>query len=115
MVVEDLCLDNFPCQGRRKTIFVGINGDKSGFVHREAGIPEYRERIFRKLQQRSGFFLPQLLDGDFTLVVLALGVFFAPIPEALVEILKRSYRRHRDERIAAAVTHLVLYVSFFVA
>ena len=95
MIIEEfdpikvnLCLYCFTGERRRQTVFVGIYNGKSGFVSDKGFVSEYRLRMFRQNQQFLAVLLPQLLNGDFVCVVLALSVLFTPSPQRFVEFIE---------------------------
>ena len=49
------------------------------------------------------------------LVVVPLGILLAPVPKIFIEIFKGCNGRNGNESVSAAVTHLVFYITLFIA
>lgn len=115
VVIVDLGLYGLTRQLRIQTVLVVLNGHKTILADTESCIAEYREGIFRKRQQTLCFLLPQFLDRNLVLVVVPLGILLAPVPKIFIEIFKGCNGRNGNESVSAAVTHLVFYITLFIA
>ena len=114
MVKVNLGLHRFAGQRGRKSVFVGFNGHKAAFVHRQCRIAEHRERILWQAQETRFVIFPKLLNQPLFLVVGALGILLTPFPQGFVKIVKGHNGRNWHKGVSAAVAHLVFHVALFI-
>ena len=115
LIAEYLCLYDLSVKFGRQSVSVCFDCCKSGIADFQSFIAEYIIRYFRKCKQFRLFFFPEALNADLFLIMFSLSVLFAPVPQLLIEFVKRFDRGNRNKSISSAIADLVLHIAFFVA